>query len=87
MLSSQIIQATDEQQRDAADGATEKWAVWREGGRDIIISRLRSFAEQRGANPPDAEASFGVAPTTTMIMNAALTSVARDLLCLVELDD
>ena len=57
MLSSQIIQATDEQQRDAADGATEKWAVWREGGRDIIISRLRSFAEQRGANPPDAEAS------------------------------
>jgi hypothetical protein len=68
VLFSEIIEATDEQRRDAADGATEKWAVWREGGRDIIISRLRSFAEQREANPPDAEASFGVAPTTTMIM-------------------
>jgi hypothetical protein len=84
VLFSEIIEATDERRRDAADGATEKWAVWREGGRDIIISRLRSFAEQREANPPDAEASFGVAPTTTMIMNAALTSVARNLLCLVE---
>jgi hypothetical protein len=83
-LFSEIIEAIDEQQRDAADGATEKWAVWREGGRDMIVSRLRSFAEQREANPPDADASFGVAPTTTMIMNAALTSVARDLLCLVE---
>ena len=84
VLFSEIIEATDERRREAADGATEKWAVWREGGRDIIISRLRSFAEQREANPPDAEASFGVAPTTTMIMNAALTSVARNLLCLVE---
>jgi hypothetical protein len=84
MLFSEIIEATDERRREAADRATEKWAVWREGGRDIIISRLRSFAEQREANPPDAEASFGVAPTTTMIMNAALTSVARNLLCLVE---
>lgn len=84
LLFSDIIAAIDERPCGASGGGRLKLAVWHEGGKDYVVSRLRNFAKEHATNPTDAETLIRPTPRSKSRVNSALITIAHKLLHTIE---